>query len=426
MGFEAGWIAHPTYPERPSISKAENREALLAFDKIDDGGFGEEWPITGTQVAAGDLEVDPDVWKQKDNVWFVSCNYMGLGEIWVARHLLGDPSYELTAVQIRKAYEGEEGELAHFWNERKAEMEPDGPRATLTLTGIMSGRRVSDNKAIDVPAGTYQSQGTEPRKVYGERQLAPFSVIVLVNGERIMINPDDFFGHVDAHNVEARQQNLNVEINAATIRELFTGTTSIVAPYVPQGHWLTDAHVHYVTPAQMGAVFVRKTMPESEQAVQDARAANPALFDVGVTTPGVRFGDHIFILLDELGIGVEYHEAVHRLSHPATLAILGFGFNEGVTEYFTRELFKHAARPPKVVRPDDQYMSQREAVEALLTAEAFTPHDLAEAYFMGDIQPLFTKAAARLGRQFSLQAYAQYVRSSHASAAVKVLEVLAD
>ncbi|KAB8184531.1 hypothetical protein [Microbispora catharanthi] len=421
MGFEAGWITNPPYPGRPKVKKA-----LPAYEKDDTGGLGAASDNDlGASFDYGFIEVDPEAWLEgPDRTLYVCGSYQGLMEYWIERGALGDPAYKATAASIGESYAAEAEALLPFWESRRAEYEP-GERGdqTVTLGRILKG--IDDTgQQVTVPPGTYLCRGTESRQIPGETQLSPFSVSITVGGKSVLINPDTLSGYVDEHVVEAKSLGLANTLKAETIRALFAETKSLISAYVPQDEWLQDEHVHYVTSDEMGAVFVLEKMPASAEAVEEARRKDDDFFEYGANTPGVCFGDHIFIQLDQLGIGVEYHEAVHSLAHPATLKILGWGFNEGATEYFTRMLVAGAGDSHKLVRPKEQYQSEREGVEALIDLGVFTAEDLAKAYFAGQMQALFAKAAQRLGKGFSLQAYALHLQGGYASAARQTLQGL--
>ncbi|WP_432863609.1 hypothetical protein [Microbispora rosea] len=420
MGFEAGWIANPPYPGRPKVKKA-----LPAYEKEDTGGLGAASDSDlGASFDYGFIEVDPGAWLEgPDRTLYVCGSYHGLTEYWIERGALGDPAYKATAALIGKSYAGEAQALLSFWERKRAEYEPEGGHESVTLERSLKGID-GTGQQVTVPPGTYPCLGTEPRQIPGETQLSPFSVSITAGGKSVLINPDTLWGYVDEHVVEAKSLGLANPLKAETIRALFAETKSLISAYVPQDEWLQDEHVHYVTSDEMGAVFVLEKMPASFEAVEEARRKDDDLFAYGANTPGVCFGDHIFIKLDQLGIGVEYHEAVHSMAHPATLKILGWGFNEGATEYFTRMLVAGAGDSHKLVRPEGQYQSEREGIEALIDLGVFTAEDLAKAYFAGQMQALFDKAAQRLGKDFSLQAYALHLQGGHASAARQTLQEL--
>ncbi|MBP2704940.1 hypothetical protein JOL79_14055 [Microbispora sp. RL4-1S] len=421
MGFETGWIANPPYPGKPKAKRA-----LPAYEKADAGGLGDasDNDLTAT-FDHGFIEVDPELWLEgPDHTLYVCGSYQGLMEYWIERAALGDPAYKDTAALIAEKYAAEVEALASFWEKKQAQYEPSkGGQQTVTLERSLKGID-GTGKQVTVTPGTYPCLGTETRRIPGETQLSPYSVSITFGDKRVLINPDTLSGYVDEHVVEAKSLGLANTLKAETIRALFAETKSLISAYVPHGQWLGDEHVHYVTSDEMGAVFVLEKMPASPDAVEGARRKDGDFFELGANTPGVRFGDHIFIQRDYLGIGVEYHEAVHRLAHPATLKILGWGFNEGATEYFTRMLVAGAGDSHKQVRPDGQYQSEREGIEALINLDVFTADDLAKAYFGGQMQALFDKAARRLGKDFSLQAYALHLQGGHASAARQTLQDL--
>ncbi|GAA3441590.1 hypothetical protein [Planomonospora venezuelensis] len=426
MGFENGWIANPAYPGQDEAGTTQDRRPLPAFETAEEGTLGPVWSsLTGTVVKQAFLEVDPDQWLEgPDRTHYVLGLQSSLTEVWVQRSCLGDPAYEATASAIRKHHQLELEMLEEFWQKKRALYQnEDGTPKTVTLDVPMQGFNPDTRRFVNVEAGTYPCR-LGGRKIPDEPQLSPFTVALTVGDASVLINPDRLGGVVTEHNTEAGRQGLANTITAAEVRRAFTAAPSILTPYVPQDEWLKEEHLHYTTADQMGAVFVRRAMPADDHDVDMARKEDQGLFNVGADTPGVRFGDHIFIQRDQLGIGVEHHEAIHRLSHPGVHKILGFGFNEGVTEYFTRALFTAAGERVKVVRTEDQYGPQHDGVKALIDHGVLTESDLCEAYFLGRLKNLFDKATARFGHRFSLQAYALYLNGGYASAAQRRLEEL--
>jgi hypothetical protein len=187
--------------------------------------------------------------------------------------------------------------------------------------------------------------------------------------------------------------------------------------WVPQGRWLGP--VHYVGDDDMGAVFVLKQLPGSVAEVSRARRADPAAFARGRASPGACLDGELFIQRQDMGTGVEYHEAVHVLSHWAMPHVLGRDFTEGVTEYFARLITEPLARAGRLV-PAGAHEPQLAGVRAL-AGLGIGPDILAGAYFGGDLHPLFAAFAAGTRGRLSLQGYASRLGTRTARAARRVL-----
>jgi hypothetical protein len=258
------------------------------------------------------------------------------------------------------------------------------------------------------------------------KQWSPFSLVVSVEGREVVISSDLAWGVDESHNELAQELNLSQSVSADRIMAVFA-ETDWIAQYLPSARWLRDEEIHYVTPEEMGAVFVLERMPAPGEAA-DAKQKDEARYTEGASTPGVRIGEHIYIQHNDRGTGTEYHEAIHKLSHPASNLILGHWFNEGVTEYLTRRLTAELVRSKEIVRNDDQYGPQYRAIEALVQLTGVTDAELNEAYFRGILEPLYEKVANAgvhapftLLAPFSLDGYAKRLGSSTATAALQML-----
>jgi hypothetical protein len=172
----------------------------------------------------------------------------------------------------------------------------------------------------------------------------------------------------------------------------------------------------------MGAVFVLERLPKSQEEILAALKKDRARFAEGLGMPGVRLGNELYIQETHKGGGTEYHEATHRLSQRAVRDVLGFHFNEGVTEYFARLVVKGPVSRNELVHNEAQYLSQYGGIVELLRSKAATEDELADAYFKGMLQPLFARFADRTKQQMSLQAYADHLDPNHSFAAQEVLD----
>ncbi|MCG5465065.1 hypothetical protein MED01_003335 [Micromonospora sp. MED01] len=348
--------------------------------------------------------VDDAVWETApDGQALVLALAPGEVRVWAAREFLRDGAYRVTELEIELLAEQSRQQLLKtFWaGKRKHYAE----LAEIVLKTEINGTTVTAAPdVVTVPAGRYTKQIVVDGETWQD-QLAPFSILLPIDDVLVSVSPDDVEGVDDSHVVAAQEEGRATRLPAATVRARFATTATIVRPYVPASDWLTDTQLHYPTPTQMGAVFVLRRMPADEGEIEQTRQNDPELFQQGLTSPGVRLDDHIYVRIDHLGTGTEYHEAMHKLSHRTFRAVMGWDFNEGATEYFTRLLL---AESEDVVRNDAQYASQRSGVEFLIDRGLITSQDLATAYFRGLLEPLFRKVreATRGTKLVSLQAYA--------------------
>jgi hypothetical protein len=249
-----------------------------------------------------------------------------------------------------------------------------------------------------------------------EMELSDFNIIV----------PYELLLGTDTSAQEQAQQTgaSEVRLSAQQILEGLQQTPE-VKPLLPMGLTLTDEQVHYVDGETMGAVFVYQRFPISEEDKRAAPKVDRDRYQEGLGTPGVRVGQDIFIQEDACGIGTEYHEALHLATHYAgtdsrSLASLGWDFNEGVTEYFTRFVTRRLG----VIRDEDQYGPQRRGIEAPLERGFISVTGLADAYFRGRTGLLLATFDEATKGQFSLEAYAACIDSDRSHSAQNVLAAL--
>ena len=421
MGFQKDWTVNPALGGQNDESAS--LDPVPAYQKSADSGIGDKIGTLYAFQVPTDIEVDPDVWTETAaRQPLVLARVAGNSdEIWIERAFLADPAYQHTALDCQTRAEAiDKMALADFWVRKRAEY--DTLKDTNTVLTATASARKGQGGVITLQPGTYRVMGTADWTFEG--QQAPFTMALMTPDGPVLVNPARLDEADESHANEAKAKGAASKLTAAAIISPFP-TLPVIRNYLPGGQWLTDDHVHYLTPDQMGAVFVLKRMPDPIE-VAGAKERDPQLFEAGAGTPGVRVGDDIFIQLSHLGIGVEHHEAIHRLSHPAVRAILGFDFNEGVTEYFTRQLLAAAIQKGELSRDDAQYQAQHDGVSELVSQNVVTEQDLADAYFAGQLQPLFTKTAARLGLKFSLQGYAMSLTSRYHHGAQQLLAELAE
>jgi hypothetical protein len=411
------WIVNPDLAGSLGGEELLQLEEVPAYQREDDGSVGARYHgLYAGEVAEG-IEVDPEVWNSgPDEQSLILARHKAPdAEVWIERSFLADPACQATMGKSRQEADALDRDLDQaFWQQAQADFQKL-TGTVIRLTSAVKALRGAVSGSVDLPPGHYKVLGTSDRKF--ANQLAPFTVALETPSETVLVNPNKIPYTDDSQQKEAVAKGLANKLSAAEIRAPFPGL-AIIRDYLPSSEWLTDANVNYVTPDQMGVAFVRNRKPQDWE-TDDARNDNPDLFAVGAGTPGLQIGDDIFIQENYLGIGTEYHEAFHLLSKPAVRTTFGFDFNEGVTEYLTRKLLQLLGKD-KVVRDPAQYQAQHAGVSELIQHHAATDQDLADAYFNGNLQPLFT-SAARLGPGFSLQGYAACLTSSHHLGAELVL-----
>jgi hypothetical protein len=220
---------------------------------------------------------------------------------------------------------------------------------------------------------------------------------------------------------EAARLRLAVPLRPDQVMEPFADdeTPFPTVAWVPQTTWLAEGSLHYVGDDDMGGVFVLKHLPESVAEVSRARRADPGTFARGRASSGACVDGELFIQRQDMGTGVEYHEAVHALSHWAMVHVLGRDFTEGVTEYFARLITEPLARAGRLV-PAGAHEPQLAGIRALIDL-GIGPDVLAAAYFGGDLHPLFAAFAAATRGRMSLQGYASRLGRRTARTACQVL-----
>jgi hypothetical protein len=406
MPFEKGWTSEP-YPFALDGALNDRFDEIPTYAETQDHKVGERLETflsVMPLILDNNVQVDEREWAMSpEGDALVLAKVPGNVQRWLSRQYLRDPAYKSTELRIQLlATQSEAALLQTFWSQKRAHY---ATLPAIVLSTEISGVTWTDAPAVTtVPAGSYTGQLVVDDLTW-DSQLAPFSILLPIDAGHVLVAPDDVEGVDDSHVTAAQQQGHASPVPAAAVVKAFATTKTIISAHLPSGNWLTDEHIHYPTAQQMGAVFVLRQMPTNDEDIEKARTGQPQRFDKGIRAAGVRLGDHIFISADQQGTGTEYHEAMHRISHPAVRAVLGWDFNEGVTEYFTRLLLKGAEN---VVRNDAQYSSQRAGVEFLLDNTSITEQDLANAYFGGVLGPLFVEVvdATKAVERVSLQAYA--------------------
>lgn len=385
--FEHGWTAKMPIYDHDSGSVGNPIRYSFPFDE-------------------GRLQVDPEKWQTLPDRTPLVLAKRGSVRAWARRASLCEPFYEETWSRIEDLGREIDAEmLADTWKKKREEYKE---KTAVTLGYDAWGWVHLGDTTVMVKAGEYTVITTLDNARKGAP--APFSILIQVEDKWIEVDPHDVQGSDTSHVDQAKQEGKADRLEAASVLAMFRSGPPFVSRYVPKGVWLQNNRIHYVTAEQMGAVFVLRRMPTGQAQIAHAESKDPDAFREGRSSPGVCVSGHICIRDDQMGTGTELHEAVHLLAHGAVRAVLGWNFNEGVTEYFTREILAAPANKGTAIRNDAQYSAQREAVEFLLTKHVITVEDLAAAYFKGEVGPLFAKvrAATREVKEISLQAYAEH------------------
>ena len=98
--------------------------------------------------------------------------------------------------------------------------------------------------------------------------------------------------------------------------------------------------VHYLEDVAFQKAFIdseiRDRREEQARGNEKLWAKQAELLFLKSNPNGFRDREDIYVRVDRRGFGTEIHEAIHRYSSRSVLENIGFNFNEGVTEYFTR------------------------------------------------------------------------------------------
>jgi len=125
--------------------------------------------------------------------------------------------------------------------------------------------------------------------------------------------------------------------------------------------------------------------------------------EVDITNAFVRGSDGLIVIHGDRGnAGTTIHEGLHKYSNDALLSKAGFHVNEGVTEFFTRQICE--SLPDPIVRGN--YQNEFDVIKVLVALVG--KEKLAEAYFGGKYGNL-VEAFAKSGK--SKQAWAGFVQA---------------
>jgi hypothetical protein len=144
--------------------------------------------------------------------------------------------------------------------------------------------------------------------------------------------------------------------------------------------------------AVVGDADWAKVYPE---AFDDPVGGNAELRTYGFISAGHR--DRVIILKNDRGTrSVAVHEAMHRFAREELFEVWGTGFNEGVTEYFTRLLTDRDGNPAHLGGPPNtSYQENWQFVCDLLPLLGHNlvtqQKALAQVYFIGNVRMLWKK-----------------------------------
>lgn len=408
-------------------------KTLTSFECTDDRRVGASIEASAAKsisywdVTNDSLLVDPGTWAQSGGRPLVLAKRPSKPEdeehlLWVERRELVDPTYATTLKTIDAMVAGQEAEFRDaYWPQRKAGIQA---MAKISLPDDAQGVVGGSKSIVTVPKGTYKKLRVRDGVLFDPS--VPFFVVIEVPkmGD-VAIAPAALEGAETTDSDKAQASGLAVSVSAATIMETFAASP-LIRGYVPNRVWLTDQQIHYVTPDEMGAAHVLERMPSGPEERTAAKTRDNDTFVNGTFVPGLRLGDDILVQLTGRGTGVEYHEALHRLSHQTFRGTFGRWFNEGVTEYFTRLAIAGLAERKALVRTDSPYEAQRTAAATLVKTHVVTDTELGEAYFGGNLVPLYAGFHRATGGELNLAAFAERLNPPNASTAAAVLEDAAD
>jgi len=339
------------------------------------------------------------------------------GELrWLERAQLLDSAYWPTTRAVDQYSGVLATELDGYWSKKKEELRR---RGTVTLRYPIVGA-----EGTELPAGDYKFTFVDTPN---ERDAsgAPFRIKVRYKSQELLVEASVVLGEDTEALEKAKDSGHAPRLTAAAVFEVLS-TVPSVWNYVVGPRTSADLKLRYVTAQVLGVVNVLRRLPETDVAeVADTVAKNPKTlqrFVEGTQLQGLTIGDTAYVRDDALGVGNEYHEALHRFSKPAVQMLFGFHFNEGVTEYFTRIVTESLQE--KVVRDTETYGAQLRGVKALLDQNVINHDLLANAYFGGQVGVLCDHFDEAVKGRLSLQAYADKIGGTHVDAMITVLEAV--
>lgn len=427
-----GWDLNPRAPSGTDPAPKKDtiptyrRSSKATVDDKDDRLLKSEEVVWRTMLGNRLLcEIDPtDSTVTVGGKMLVAAKLSGR-EVWLDRAHLVDAAYRATVTAIDKAKEHEDAELEPFWTAEANDAFAVGKTVTLdrAADGVLATGSGPGDVAL-VQSGTYPIVAHVKWRA-DPTQSAPFSVVVRIGETAVALSPVSAKGVATAHVEAAAAKGFDRPVPAVDIwTALVTVTDETITDNLPTDFGpdsLSDDQIVYVSPEGMGKLYVAQigSWLAGDQTAKGVELRERSM-RLGQMTAGLRMGKNIYVKQTARGTGVEYHEALHLLSSNVVQSVLGWDFNEGVTEYFTRRILKQVT---EVVRDPDTYGPQLAGVDALVTANLVTPKALATAYFKGRVAPLFhaVEQNSALRGKFSLQGYAHRLDADHSSAARRYL-----
>jgi hypothetical protein len=347
--------------------------------------------------------------------------------VFIERKHLVEATHAHTEAEIEKHQQEKEAAEAKGWESRRKEIET---KKDFILCYESDGFYLTDPVTMGtIPPGSYRilprySSGFLTSKA-GVDQQAPFSPVISHNGTPFSVCPDAIWMFKGIAEEKARSSGVDKELTAAEVVSVLDGS-ELVKPFLPAHDWLRQEHIRYVTTEQLGMLIATGELTGDPSKAEEIKQANGPAYSLAKTVNGIHTGEFINIKETALGTGTEYHEAIHKLAHPAVNSVFGHFFNEGVTEYITKNVVTGLEKEGKIFR-EGAYEEQVNAIDALVQHAGVTMADLIDAYFNGNVGPLYEKVARfavrgpfSVDEPFSLDGYAAHLDEKSAESALAV------
>ena len=167
--------------------------------------------------------------------------------------------------------------------------------------------------------------------------------------------------------------------------------------------------IHYLEEAAFKKAFIdseiQERLKENARGTMTKWTEQALIFYLSARPTGFRDGEDIYVRADRQGFGTEIHEAIHRYSSRNVVENIGFNFNEGLTEYFTRIVTADR------IERGDEYYYQLLLVELLVDKSILSVADLGDMYFNGAADRLLTQLTAKLDPSFRYSAFISLVNT---------------
>lgn len=386
QGFELGWTSTDKFGHFTMVTEPDAEERFF-------------WSDDKLAVNERENRIDPRTHRLQVKARGEDFNGEGVG--WVDLDAVVGPGKAKGEKEIASLEEEANEELAQQMAEQltadvEALMSERQPVQVLQDTRAQTGESLLKGDTVRV-VDRAEAKG-------GESELwANLRVEVIQSQKQDLIGKELVISRqalASANDLEDIQQ--SKEKQAATRRELSDQevadtvlNNSVIAAYTSQKQVEIVGHIHYVDDQSFVLAFV-KSFSDPRLKGRDRQRLERLAEDVG----GFRFDTEMYVKQERKGLGTEIHEAIHRYSEPAVLTALGWHFNEGVTEYFTRQITAE-----KNILREDEYFKQYNFVQGLVEGGYITADDLKQMYFRGAANLLLTRLKERMSGQFSYQAF---------------------